>query len=1581
MNDIRGYKLMEKLHEGTKSLIYRACRITDNQSVILKMLNEKYPQPESFVRFRSEYELLHSLHIDGVVKVYSLETCRNSLAMVMEDCGGRSLAFHIRGGGMKLEEFLPLAERLAAILNELHGQGIMHKDLHPANIIWNPENGQVRLIDFATAATLTAEELAAQAAGLPEGTLPYISPEQTGRIKGPVDHRTDLYSLGATFYEMLLGFPPFQAADPMELVHCHLAKPPAPPHALRPGIPKPVGEIILKLMAKNAADRYQSAFGLKHDLEKCRRDYQSGGKVKHFALGRKDVSCSFHIPEKLYGREKEKAALLAGLEQAARGTANLILVCGCAGIGKSALVHELEKPVAGRRGRFIAGKADRSKRDIPYYIWLQALGEIVRQLLAENAQTIDRWKKRILAAVGDNGQVLSEVIPEMELILGKQPPVGVLAPAEAQNRFNLVFQKFIRALSPAGRPLAIFLDDLQWADPASLGLITRLIADPGVNGLLMIGAYRDDEVDDAHPLMKVVAHIGKARGSVQILKVGSLRPAATARMIGDAFKCGRQAAKDLARVSLAKTGGNPFFLKQFLKAMHDKNIIRFDFVQGSWTWDLPRIRCSDITGNMQDLLLRKLEQLPEDTRHVLKLAACLGGEFDLHTLALLNEKTPARTAAELREALAAGLIAPPEGTHKFSDDPEPFAARYRFLHDQIQQAAYTLGGAVPPGLHLKIGRRLLAMHKDEYDWEEKIFDILHHLNLGAALVTDREEKTELAGLNLFAARKAKFSAAYHADLQYLTAGMGLLAEDRWQTHYELTLALYRERAEAEYVNGNFAAAEELVNTALKQAASPVDSAGLYSVLIAAYCAMTRYQDAIAAGQKALRLLGVPLPAGDACREAVGHKAAAIQELLAGRDISALADLPAPAEPEKAAAAGILASLVPSSFMLNPLLTALIAATMVELALKYGNVPSLAFGYAVHGVFLGRTGDCRTAYEFGAAALKLSESFASKIQKARVSALFGYFLLPWVKPLRQAPDLLTEGYEAGLASGELEYAAYCLAYKTSSLWQQGMNLKELAALLAEYKNIAGRHKNKPAVYHMANLEFVVLDLLGRPGDKLTCANGEIGEEDLLRFYEGNKIEAALAQCYNYRLQARYMRGAYAAALECSMKVEKRVAHLAGFFALALYRFYQSLTLAALYSEASTEEQTLYMERIHHNQAQLRQWADNCPENFLNKLLLVEAEAARLTGDNWQAAMLYDKAIAVAGQNGFIQEEALTNELAAAFWLKKGKEEFARGYLKKAHYGYRLWGAKGKVELLEAQYPRFFTSPQAQSGGTHVISSSSGAALLQTLDLAAILEVAGIIAGEMNLEALLQKIMRIVLENAGAEKGYLILDNEGKMTIKAEGRSNGPSIKVLQAVPVKSARGKARPVLAASVVNLAVRTKTTVVSDDAAAESRFARDPYVADNKLRSVLCLPLVRQGRLVGLLYLENNLVKGAFTPRQIGVLEMLAGQMAISLENAWLYGKLKKVSDELETNNRSLERTVKEQTQKLRAMAKELFTDRERQVLELLVQGHTNKEIGQQLSISPLTVKHHLQNLLYKTGTVSRTALAVKALEFLVPK
>ncbi|MDF5715367.1 MAG: serine/threonine-protein kinase PknK, partial [Rhizonema sp. NSF051] len=929
MNTMTDYQIIQQIYESHNSLVYRAILQPDNQPIILKILKQTYPIPSELTRYKQEYEITRSLNANGIIKAYDLKRYENSLVMFLEDFGATSLKLLMSEHQFTLEEFLTIAIKMTESLGAIHSANIIHKDINPSNIVYNPETGQLKIIDFGISTRLSWENQTVHNLNQLEGTIAYISPEQTARMNRAIDYRTDFYSLGVTFYELLLHQLPFETTDVMELVHCHIAQQPVSPHERMGEIPLTVSNIVMKLLAKTPEERYQSARGLKADWETCLYQLQNQNQIFHFHLGHQDISDKFRISQKLYGREPEVTQLLTTFERISQGTTEMMLICGYSGIGKSVLVNELHKPIVHQRGYFIEGKFDQLKRDIPYAALSQAFQDLIRQILTEPEATLQTWKQQILEALKPNAQVVIDVIPEVEKIIGKQPPLEQLGATESQNRFNLLFQKFISIFTKKEHPLVIFLDDLQWADLPSLKLIELLMKDTDRQYLLMIGAYRDNEISHTHPLMQILEQIKKTDAIVNQIALQPLGIDHINQLVADSLNCSVEESISLAKLVKGKTQGNPFFLTQFIQFLYQKKLLLFDDNINRWQWDIEQIKEIVITDNVVDLMVSKIEKLHDNTQNVLRLAACIGNQFNLELLSIINSTSQTNTAQELQPALQEGLIVPLSNDYKIpllwsqeeisSDTSEiplafipkyPESIPYKFLHDRVQQAAYTLiPEADKKAFHLQVGRFQLKNTKQD-ELEENLFDIVNQLNEGYELIFEQSERLELAKLNLQAGKKAKASTAYEPYLRYLKTGLELLGQNSWVQQYKLTLELHVETLEALYLNTKFGQVEDLSVTILQQAVGSLDKVKVYQVKIWSYTAQLQQHKAIDSALEILAELGIDIPQETSeIEKKINEEQESLKLLLEEKTIDDLANLHSMTDPYKIASISLLQQIV------------------------------------------------------------------------------------------------------------------------------------------------------------------------------------------------------------------------------------------------------------------------------------------------------------------------------------------------------------------------------------------------------------------------------------------------------------------------------------------------------------------------------------------------------------------------------------------------------------------------------------------------------------------------------------------------
>ncbi|MBC7858422.1 MAG: EAL domain-containing protein [Burkholderiaceae bacterium] len=1456
---IARYQNINRLGATAGSRLYRAQRVADGAPAVLKM-----PGPENLpahaARFRREYAILRALDIPGVVKPSGLIDEPGRLMMVLDNFEGQPLESFLNRHPPDWPLCLRLGLQLAHILNGLHGAHLIHQDIRPANIMLLPEE-KICLLDLSLASAEPGQT--ATAGNPPIGDWAYISPEQTGRMNRAVDYRTDFYSLGVTLYRMLTGQLPCQGKDALEWVHCHLASLPRPPSEINPAIPPLVSDIVLKLLAKMPEDRYQSAHGLQFDLEQCLAQWDADGSIAPFVLGAQDMSEHFWIPHRLVGREAEVKQLLASFDaMAASGRATLLLVSGSAGVGKSALVWELRPAIMDRRGYFISGKFDQYQRGIPYATITRAFHQLIRQILAESEASISVWRQQLQAALGVNGQLIIDLIPQLSLVLGPQPPLPALPPAEVQNRFRMAFQQFIGVFAREAHPLTLFLDDLQWADVASLRLMKELAAAPDRRFLLVVGAYRDNEVGAAHPLTLMLDDARKAGANIMQIGLGPLSDDDLGAFIGNMLHCDRDQAAPLARLVRQKTAGNPFFVIQFLTTLAEERLIAFDTRTRAWRWEMADIRDQAYTDNVADLMISKLSNLAQATLEALKRLACLGTCAQTAQLAMICGLSEQDTQAALSQATRVGFV------QRLGDS-------YSFLHDRVQEAAYALiPAASRAALHLQIGQLLMA-DRTPAQIEEQVFEIVNQLNLGASLVTQQDERSRVAALNLLAARKAKASAAFHAAAAYLATGLSMLSGDTWEHEYRLMYELSQEQAECTFLSGSLIEAERMFPPLLQHARTRIDQVRVYRVKIDTLTTAGKDDMAIESALECLRMFGIDMSPHPSATE-VEQAYQDVWSKIGSRRIEDLIDLPLMTDPDMQAAMEVLASLYAPAYHSDNNLFYLHLCHGVNLSLLHGNTAASTHAYGWFGLFLTSAFHrYQDGYRFAKLALDLMERhhfLAYKAKAVFVMRIIAY----WTQALDKMLEYSRTAFDAAVETGDVPIACFSCNHTLFGMLIRGVELSEIrreAEHGREYVQMAGFRDVQNMI---VSIERFVQALSGHTRHLSTFDDEHFSEAGFEAMLAQESMSTALFYHYVVKLMARFLSGDYAAAREAGEKSRELL--WSGLFSAQSQCFYlyHALTLAATFDELAPLKRQETLDMIAAHQEQLRLPAENYPPTFHNMYALVSAELARLHGRGEEAMRLYEDAIRSARENGFVQNEAMANELAARFYLARGYDRIAATYLRDARSCYARWGADGKVKQLEAHYPRLLEPTPA------AVPAGGGA----QLDALSIIKASQAISGQIVLDALLDTMMRTLLENAGAQHACLILMRGGKLSLAAIANVEQ------QEVRVQHQRGPDLPepgaMLPEAILNYVQRSREHVLLADTAEPHPFAGDPYFTRRHPKSLLCLPILRQAALLGVLYLENNLITHAFTPNRVAVLELLASQAAISLENACLYTDLR---------------------------------------------------------------------------------------------
>ncbi|KYC36823.1 histidine kinase [Scytonema hofmannii PCC 7110] len=1525
---LAGYQIIEQLYSGSRTQVYRAVRECNRLPVVIKLLKREYPTFSELLQFRNQYAIAKNLDIPGIIKPYSLEIYHNGYALVMEDFGGISLWQFTQGKILTLQEFLPVALQLLDTLHQLHQQRVIHKDIKSANILIHPDTRQIKLIDFSIASLLPRETQEIQSPNGLEGTLAYLSPEQTGRMNRCIDYRSDFYSLGVTFFELLSGQLPFESHDPMELVHCHIAKQPPLVCNFNPDLPLILGEIVRKLMAKNAEDRYQSALGLKHDLVTCLEQWRETGKHTWFELGQRDMSDRFIIPEKLYGREQEVQTLLEAFGRVANGACELMLVAGFSGIGKTSVVNEVHKPIARWNGYFIKGKFDQYNRNIPLNAFVQAFRDLMGQLLSESDTQLKHWKTRILDTLGENARVIIDVIPEMEKIVGEQPAVPELSGNAAQNRFNLLFEKFIQVFTTQAHPLVVFIDDLQWADSASLKLLQLLMND--TEYLLILGAYRDNEVSPAHSLMQTLDDIEKVHAMVNTITLAPLDQSSVNQLITDTLSCDVKLALPLTELVMTKTKGNPFFTTQFLRALHENGLITFNGSGNYWECNIAQVRQLALSDDVVEFMALQLQKLPVATQTVLKLAACISNQFDLTTLAIASEQSEIETATNLWKALQEGLILPTSEVYKFyqdssfvirhsstvnnqaqtqmTNDQRQITVFYKFLHDRVQQAAYSLiAEEQRPSIHLNMGQ-LLLNNTSDIEQDNKLFDIINHLNRGSRLVVQPTEREQIAQLNGLAAKKARSATAYESAMNYATTGITLLTPDCWQSQYELALMLHELAAENAFLARDFEQMEHWAQTVLQQAKTPLDQVKIYEIKIQTYVSQHQPLNAIALGKKVLSQFGIQLP-DRPTQEHIQQEFQHTADRFAGRSIEELLNLPSMTASEPLAAMKIAACTAPAIYFAAPSLYPLVILSQVNASIQHGNAPLSTFFYASYGLLLnGILEDMEAADRAGKLALEVMEKLNAKEVESKTRFLLGGYVLHGTNHLRKSLQFLRQSYQLGLETGDIKFAGHAAFHICQYSYFSSQELLTLEQDIQAYSQMLKNLKQIMAFNYCQLFRQVALNLLGNAKNPRLLVGDVYDEAQALPQLLAANDMMALHFFYLHKLILGYLFGDTAQSLsDIATRSRQYLAAGAGYITVPIFYFYDSLaTLTGDFSEDSELGDPL--QRVAENQAKLQKWAHHAPMNHLHKWHLVEAEKHRVLGNKVEASDQYDRAISLAKEHGYLNEDALAKELAARFYLEWGKERIAQDYMIEAYYGYICWGAKAKVTDLETRYPQLLAPILGQTRsilsinetvfplGT-VTSTSSSATISDSLDLATILKASQTLSSEIEVKKLLSSWLSIVIENAGAEKCVLMLFRDDSLRETKDEQllikglmTVGSEPVVLQRLPIEESQD-----IPLRLIYKVKHERQTAVLIDATTDLTLANDPYIMRQQPKSILCSPILHQGKLLGVLYLENNIVRGAFTSDRVKLLNLFCTQAAISLENARLYERSQNYAQKLE--------------------------------------------------------------------------------------
>ncbi|MEO7045119.1 MAG: AAA family ATPase, partial [Ferruginibacter sp.] len=1469
------------IHYGFESLIIKTAADGINGPRCIKVLKEEFPSGETLLQLENELQVCSSTKCSVIRKAFKKEKQEDHDAVVMEYIEGRDLNKIFSIETWNFAEQLKLAAGLAAALTSLHKENIFHRRIHPSNILIEQPTGKIFFIDFGLASYGNAfEESITSLHDSDVDVLRYIAPEQTGRINRTIDSRADLYSLGIILYRIFTGELPFDDDEGAELIYAHIAKTPARPDATNKKLPKVVADIIMKLISKNAEDRYQSAFGVQYDLEKCLQQFSENAAIVNFPVAEFDFTGKLYFSHKLYGRHKEVNYLNSLFASCANGDHQTLLVSGYSGSGKSALIDEMKNPVVQRKGIFIKGKFDQIASDTPYSTFVQAFNELAQLILAGDNAFQAKWKKRIIAAIGNSGKILTQFMPDIETLIGKQSDVPELKGIEAQNRFTYEFTRFIKTIADEESPLVIFVDDLQWADASSLNLFKIIAENRDISHVLLAGGYRKNEVDENHPLAKKINELKEEQVNLEEIELMNLQQADVYNLVSGALLTKQENITLLAGIIYTKTKGNAFYVWQFLKSIYEEGFLRFDFETSRWQWNTELILQMNVSGNVVELMTSFILKLPEETLNLLKIASGIGNRFSKRNLSIIKQVSEGQTENLLKIPVNEGLLI-------------PSATEYKFAHDRIQQAVYSLITSEEKiALHLSNGRRLTASFT-ETEIDEKLFDLANQWNLGAEGITTKEEKLYFARLNLKAGHKALESTAFPQALQYFEKGLHALEDTHWENQYDLIFEITANAAEAAYLSGQYEKVDAHVNNLLQHARSLTDSAKGYEINIKKLIAQNKPMEAVKLGINILGLMGIKLPVKPGKAQVMAGLLKT-KFLLRNKTADYFNGLPQMQDEEKNAAMRILSDISSASYFAVPDLVPLLVFKMVSLTVKYGLSRKSAFCFAAYGYILSSfLNEIDKGITYGEIALQIAKKIHADESIGSILTTSNLFLVHWRRPLTETIHDLDKAFKSCLESGDHEYASYAAHNIVYQMFIMGSPLHELAKRAEGLDQQIEKFKEGLMLKRLRLFRQAIANLI-EATENPDVLNGEIFDESSIDIAEVTKSNELYFQ--NLYLEKLYL--ALIFSLDNNAKKYLKLAErfqdsVKGTALYPLFYYYRSLLISD--TSLNSPEKSKIKRQVKKDIHVLKQHEKYCAVNFKNKILLLEAEYYYLDGDNEAAKIFYDKALKAGTESGLTNDLAYTWERAGRFFLNTKQELLANFYLQNAYRVYNRWGADAKLKQMEVRYSQLrggggaewqsdlFQEPARERSGN--------------IDLETVLKASSALSGEIVLPKLLKKMMQLILENAGAQTGFLIMEKNGERFIEAEIKADTEEIQILQSVPVAK-----NDLLAESVLNYVFMTQETVILDDACKSPLFGNDKFIKTHKCKSVLCIPLLNMGKIQAIIYLSNDLTYGTFTEKRVGLLKLLTSQMAISIENALFYTELEQKVEE-RTNELRIEK------------------------------------------------------------------------------
>ncbi|NDV23966.1 AAA family ATPase [Desulfovibrio sp. JC022] len=1490
MINLVGYENVTPMYEGNDMTLCRAVREYDDLPVLIKYPNAELPSPRLLTGLKNEYATSQEIGNTAIVQAVTLHRTDNSLALILEDKGYSLLSSLIPESKADLKQKLKIALKIAGSISRIHTKGFLHRNIRPDSIVLAPDYREALLTNLQNSTRITDLYTQSSSEILSADNIYYISPEQSGRVSTELDRRSDFYSLGITLFELFTGRKPFIAKDDLELIHSHLAKEPPNPQSITPEIPTPLSAVIMKLLAKNPGDRYQSAHGIKQDLKAC-LNIMGGTKTSpvKFTPGYQDISETFTLSRKLFGRKDELSELKDAFSKVMLGSCEIVFIGGEAGTGKTSLIQSFSEQVYKEKGEFISGKFDQFRRNRPYSALIQAFQELLRKRLSSPTPIINAWKKRITSVLEQNASLITDVLPELELLIGKQQPPTELGSTESRNRFNLAFKNFIKVFPSIDKPLVLFLDDLQWADISTLQLLQRLFEDQETSHLMLICAYRTNlPMNDG--IKSRISSIEETSPKVRSLKLGRLKLHHVHGFISRTLRTDRQRTEDLARMVYSRTGGNPLFVREYLLNMYRAELITFDNEKNRWDWDLNAIRSISMDGNLVELMAEKIMTQPNEGQEILKAASGIGCKFDLRILMEIVELPTQIVLDYLSLALHEGLIVSDEGINSFdTDTSNQSGPRYlTFMHDRVQQAAYSmLNAAAKTNLHLDIGRAMLSLYSAE-EIDDAYFEIAAQYSLCISALKDPEERKNISYIFLKAGRKAKRSSAFETAAGYLSTAARLMGESGWETSYRANFDLHLDWYECEFLNGGAKQSDNVFKTMIEHSQNRRDTTKAQLSRLQLFSDRGKYHEAVKIGLGTLQQYGLTIPEHPG-KFSIATELLKTKAMLSNKSTQKLYDLPEVKSESNLEIMRLLMHTITPAYMFNKTLVFFIVLRMIRFSIKNGNSPFSPFGYMFYAMFLAsKDFSFKKSREFTRLAVELNKKFSNSELETKINMLRGGMHDHWHVPLQENISTLDKAFHNGIMHGDNTFARYAGYFAVQLKFMQGHTLTEVYSLADRYLNFI--QKNKTSLSSGAiNLPLQMCkSMQGK-----TYTPGYLDDDN---FREGKLLSIAKstgsAVVANWTAISKLITlsffGYHAKAIEYVNSLYDTVEEaLFGMYAVPVFHLLSIVNMAALYENSPPKKRSLYQKRINHSLSRLAQWEKNCPENFRHLYLIGSAELARLRGENSKALGLYESAIRFSSGAGYKNFAALACELAGKFHLSIGGNRSAIAMLSEACHFYTEWGASSKVQRILNEFPQLRKTPE------DIFSHNSSAEVKgsRSLDISAVVKASQAISGEIVLDRLLDKLMRIVIENAGAQKATLLLNNKNSLELTAHAFVSEHGI-TTQPNPDPE-----QELYCKSIVNYVLRSKDNIVLRDAGTQGPFSIDSYIIRTKPKSILAMPVINQQLMRGVLYLENNLSPGVFTDDRLEVLNLLCSQAAISIQNARLYSDLR----DSETQHRTL--------------------------------------------------------------------------------